>query len=83
MMNEELNMTNLPTYLPNRTDIRISAEGDYYDGKFTIEVESYWNMSEKSWAMPAWEEMGYPDLHHHFDSVEEALAALRADYLID
>jgi hypothetical protein len=79
-MNEELNMTNLSTSFG---DIRISEEGAYYDGKFTIELLSYWNDSVESWGMPAWEDMGYPNLHHHFDTVNDAFIALKADYLID
>lgn len=83
MMNEELNMTNTPTYLPGCTNLRISEEGAYHPGKFTIEQFRYWNESVETWGMPAWEDMGYPDLHKHFDTVNDAFIALKTDYLID
>lgn len=79
-MMKETNMTTFTTHLG---ELRISDEGAYHPGKFTIEAYYYWNGWVQEWGMPAWDEMGYPGLHHHFDTVNDAFIALKADYLID
>jgi hypothetical protein len=57
--------------------IRISEEGAYYDGKFTIETFGYWNLPEPAWAMPAWDERGFPEFATHFDTYDAAYKAIK------
>jgi len=57
--------------------IRISEEGAYDDGKFTIETFGYWNRDEPAWAMPAWDERGFPEFMEDFDSYDAAYKAIK------
>lgn len=80
-MNEELIMTITTTSTDHLFGcIRISEEGAYVDGKFTIETFGYWNQSEPEWAVPAWEERGFPEFATHFDSYDAAYKAIKASW---
>jgi hypothetical protein len=73
-MMKETNMTISTDLLLGR--IRISDEGEYHPGKFTIELFSYWNRDEPSWGMPAWDERGWSKFMEHFDSYGAAVDAV-------
>ena len=62
--------------------IRISEEGAYVDGKFTIETFGYWNLPEPEWGMPAWEERGYSEFATHFDSYDAAYKTIKDSFFI-
>lgn len=62
--------------------IRISEEGAYVDGKFTIEMFGYWNQPKPEWAWPAWEELSYPEFATHFDSYDAAKKAIKDSFWI-
>ena len=60
--------------------IRISSEGEYHPGKFTIETFGYWNRDEPTWGMPAWDERGFPEFMEHFDSYNSAYKAIKGSW---
>lgn len=73
-MNKVTNMTDSTDRLLGC--IRISPEGEYHPGKYTIETFGYWNQDEPSWGMPAWDERGWSEFDTHFDSYAAAEKAI-------
>jgi len=57
--------------MPKNGEIRISPAGVYSNG-YRIELWAYHNMSEKSWAVPAWDKMNYPELVGPFPTFSAA-----------
>lgn len=55
--------------------IRINSTD--YNGR--IMIEKYYGRSEYDWAVPAWEELGYPEFEGPFATVEEARHAVIGD----
>lgn len=60
--------------------IRVSPQGEYREGLYTIETFDYWNRSEPDWGMPDWTERSYPELwgpvDGHFVDEDEAYRVL-------
>lgn len=60
--------------------LQITSASEYSKGEgFVIEQLGYYNQSEPSWAIPAWDEMGYPDLAEIYPTVEAAQKAIDAN----
>jgi len=47
-----------------------------YDGEIVVEFYGFHGRDELLWAVPAWDEQGYPELSGPFDTRGEAQAAL-------
>lgn len=61
-------------------EIRATPASDYGLGDgFVIEQRRYWNfnLDDKSWAMPAWDEIGYSNLEGVFPTRRAAERAIR------
>ncbi len=56
--------------------IQVSPFNAYDDNGYRIEQYGYWNTNEPFFAVPAWEEMGYPDLAAVFETKAAALKAI-------
>lgn len=64
-------------------NIRVAAYDEYEPGEagYVIERRCLLNDLTVAWAIPAWDEMGYPDLCPVFPTREAANAALHTDGL--
>lgn len=64
--------------MPDIGTARIEDAREYgYEHGYVIEVFSFWNRSDPSWAIPAWEEWGYPERAGVFPTRGEAEKAIR------
>lgn len=65
---------------PRIGDLQVADYAEYGEGRtgFIIEQFAYWNLSDPSWALPAWGERGEGMLCGPFATREDAERALSA-----
>jgi hypothetical protein len=52
-----------------------------HEAGFVIEQYRHWNFEdEESWAIPAWDEMGFADLSRVFPTIKAAQAAINSAF---